>query len=104
MPRPRYVAFRIDAAKPATRRGVGTALRDACKAAAWPAERPLQLTRFAWPHGIVRVEHTESAAARRILASLTTCEGQAVQVETLGTSGTLLALTTRLGILRERTD
>lgn len=104
MPRPRYVAFRIDAAKPVARRGLANALRDACKAAAWPADRPLQLTRFAWPHGIVRVEHTEAAAARGLLASVGACEGQPVAVQGLGTSGTLKALTTRLGFLQERTD
>lgn len=104
MPRPRYVAFRLEAAQPVTRRGLGLALRDACKACAWPAERPLQLTRFAWPYGIVRVEHTEAAAARRLLAQVVGCDGQAVQVVPLGTSGTLKALTTRLGVLQERTD
>ncbi len=101
MPRPRYVAFRITAAKELPRRAVGNALRAASKG--WPEGTAPQLTRYAWPHGIVRVEHTHAAQARALLAALRDVEGP-VQVEPLSTSGTLKALTTRLGLLEERTD
>lgn len=101
MPRPRYVAFRIDGAKPLARRAVANALRAASKD--WPEGTAPQLTRYAWPHGIVRVEHEHAARARALLAGLRDIEGP-VGVETLSTSGTLAALTGRIGVLRDRTD
>jgi RNase P/RNase MRP subunit POP5 len=89
-PRPRYVAFRLDG-DDAGRRKVADAVR---ALAPW-----MQLTRFGHPHGIVRVDHDRLAQARRLLSG-----GQIAgsRVETLGTSGTLKALTTRLGILQKR--
>lgn len=102
MPRPRYIAFRIAATKPLARRAVGQALRTA--SAAWTEGTAPQLTRFEWPHGIVRVEHIHQEAARRLLAGLTQMDGVAVQVETLSASGTLKALTDRVGVLTKRTD
>lgn len=102
MPRPRYIAFRIEAAAPLQRRSVGNALRSASKG--WAEGTAPQLTRYEWPHGIVRVEHTEQAAARKLLAGITVMEGAPVKVETLSASGTLKALTTRIGVLTKRTD
>ena len=104
MPRPRYVAFRIEAPKPLPRKAVAAGLRAAAKALALPEALAPQLTRYAWPHGIVRVEHTEAARTRALLGALRDLDGTPVKVETLSTSGTLLALTTRLGVLAERTD
>ena len=101
MPRPRYVAFRIDGPKPLARKAVSAALRAATKG--WAEGTAPQLTRYAWPHGIVRVEHTHAAQARALLAALRDIDGP-VQVEPLSTSGTLAALTDRVGVLRERTD
>ena len=102
MPRPRYIAFRIDAATPLPRRAVGNALRAASKG--WPEDQAPKLTRYEWPHGIVRVEHTEQADAKRLLAAITAMDGIPVKVETLSASGTLKALTTRIGVLTKRTD
>lgn len=102
MPRPRYIAFRIAAAAPLPRRAVGNALRAA--STGWPEDKAPKLTRYEWPHGIVRVEHTEQAAARKLLAALTAMDGAAVKVETLSASGTLKALTERIGVLTKRTD
>lgn len=102
MPRPRYIAFRIDGPGPLARRAVGQALRLA--SAHWPEGSAPQLTRYEWPHGIVRVEHTSSARARDLLNGLQVMDGQAVVVTALSTSGTLKALTTRVGVLRNRTD
>ena len=104
MPRPRYVAFRIDGPRPLARRAVGAAVRNAAKAAGWPDADAPQLTRYAWPHGIVRVEHTRAAGAKGLLQAITAIDGDAVRVATLSTSGTLDALTSRLGVLTERTD
>jgi len=94
MPRPRYIAFAIDGARPAARGEVQQALR------ALPGSP--QLTRYAWPHGIVRVEHGHEAACRAALARVQRVGDQAATVRPLSTSGTLLALTTRLGVLQER--
>lgn len=102
MPRPRYVAFRIEAERPIARRAVGQALRQA--SADWPQGTAPQLTRYEWPHGIVRVEHTQQAAAGALLAGLQNMEGLSVRVRTLSASGTLKALTQRIGALTQRTD
>lgn len=102
MPRPRYIAFRIDGGKPVSRRALGQALRVA--SAHWEAGTAPQLTRYEWPHGIVRIEHTQQGAARSLLASLVELEGGPATVVPLSASGTLKALTTRLGILQARTD
>ena len=102
MPRPRYIAFRIDAAAPVPRRAVSQALRAAC--AGWPSGTAPQLTRYEWPHGIVRVEHTEQHATRQVLAGLVRMETQEVTVAPLSASGTLQALTRRLGVLQTRVD
>lgn len=104
MPRPRYVAVRIDGATPAPRRAFGLALRAAAQAAAWPDAAQPHLTRYAWPHAIVRVEHTQVAAVRLLLEGLRALDGHPVRVACLSTSGTLKALTGRLGILQTRTD
>lgn len=102
MPRPRYVAFHVTAEKPLSRRAVGQALRQA--GASWPEGTAPQLTRYEWPHGIVRVEHTQQGPARALLAALRIIDGTAVQVITLSSSGTLKALTQRIGVLAKRTD
>lgn len=101
MPRPRYVAFRIEGPKELPRRAVGNALRAASQD--WPEGAAPQLTRYAWPHGIVRVEHTGQARAIALLNGLVAIDGP-VRVETLSSSGTLKALTGRLGLLEDRTD
>ena len=101
MPRPRYVAFRIDGPKELARKSVSAALRAATKG--WAEGTAPQLTRYAWPHGIVRVEHTHATQARALLAALRDIEGP-VAVVPLSTSGTLKALTDRIGVLERRTD
>lgn len=100
MDRPRYVAFRIDQEAPVSRRAVGQALQAAAREAGL-AEAP-QLTRYAFPHGIVRVSHEHLATLRALLPRLRAPNGQAIPVETLLTSGTILALTSRLGVLGTR--
>jgi RNase P/RNase MRP subunit POP5 len=105
MPRPRYIAFRIEGAQ-VSRRAFGNALRGRARHEGWTDAQGPHLTRFAWPHGIVRVEHTEQAKARDLLARITwAVEGEAkaeLRVETLATSGTLSALTDKVGVLGTR--
>ena len=106
MPRPRYVAVQLDAAKPLSRKAFANAVKGRARHDGWSdADAPV-LTRFAWPHAIVRVEHTHAAKARALLGAITwVVEGEAkvpLTVTPLSTSGTLSALTERLGVLQKR--
>lgn len=88
----RYVAVRLDGHR-MDRRDVARTLGRWFQS--WPgAERP-QLTRFDWPHAIVKVHHFRLADCRAVLDGET-------GVETLSSSGTIKALTMRLGILQDR--
>lgn len=106
MPRPRYVAFEVKAAAPVSRRAFANALKGRARHEGWPDADGPHLTRYAFPHGIVRVEHSRAAACRALLGAVTwAVEGGArveLAVRTLSTSGTLKALTGRVGVLRER--
>jgi RNase P/RNase MRP subunit POP5 len=106
MPRPRYVAFAVRAPVPVSRRAFANALKGRARHEGWPDADGPHLTRFAYPHGIVRVEHTHLAKARALLPAITLAMegGTRVEfsVETLSSSGTLKALTTRLGVLADR--
>jgi RNase P/RNase MRP subunit POP5 len=106
MPRPRYVAFEVKSAAPVSRRAFANALRGRARHDGWPDDDGPHLTRYAYPHGIVRVEHEKAEACRRLLAAVTwAVEGGArveLDVRTLSTSGTLKALTGRVGVLKER--
>jgi RNase P/RNase MRP subunit POP5 len=108
MPRPRYVAFRIDGAKPVSRRAFNNALKGRARHEGWADADGPHLTRYGWPHGIVRVEHTHLARCRELLARVTwAVDGDAkvdLRVETLSSSGTLKALTERVGVLAERAE
>jgi RNase P/RNase MRP subunit POP5 len=105
MSRPRYLAF-VLRGPPLSRRAFGNALRGRAKHEGWAGGEGPHLTRYAWPHGIVRVEHTRQQSARDLLGRITwAVEGTArveVAVETVGASGTLKALTGRVGFLAER--
>lgn len=106
MPRPRYIAFKLEAAKPVSRRAVANAIKGQARQQGWAdADAPV-LTRFAWPHGIVRVEHLHAERARKLLAALAwVVEGEAkspLKATPLSTSGTLKALTERVGVLKRR--
>lgn len=108
MPRPRYVAFRIDAATPVSRRAFANALKGRARHEGWTDADGPHLTRYAWPHGIVRVEHTHLAKCRALLPAVTWAMEGGTRVEiavvTLSSSGTLKALTTRLGVLEGRAE
>ena len=106
MPRPRYLAFEVKAATPVSRRAFANALKGRARHEGWADADGPHLTRYAFPHGIVRVEHTHAAKGRALLAGVTwAVEGGArveLTVEPLSTSGTLKALTDRVGVLKER--
>src|SRR5690349_24927466 len=93
MPRPRYVAFRLDGKVPVSRRAFANALKGRARHEGWPDGDGPHLTRYEWPHGIVRVEHTRLADCRALLPRVTwAMEGQArveFAVATLSSSGTL---------------
>jgi RNase P/RNase MRP subunit POP5 len=108
MPRPRYIAFELRSPAPVSRRAFTNALKGRARHDGWADADGPHLTRYAFPHGIVRVEHTHSARGRELLQRITwAMEGGArieFVVESLSTSGTLKALTTRTGVLAERAD
>lgn len=88
----RYVAVKLDG--PAMdRRDLSRALGRWFQS--WQGSERPQLTRFEWPHAIVKVHHFKLAELR---AALDAESG----VETMSSSGTIKALTTRLGILKVR--
>lgn len=95
--RPRHVALRLEAPAPLGRRQFQEALQARLTARGWKGG-PVRLTRHAWPHAMVRVGHDDLAALRAVLAG----SWGTLQVETLGVSGTIAALSQRLGILTSR--
>lgn len=108
MPRPRYVAFELRATSPVSRRAFANALKGRARHEGWPDADGPHLTRYAFPHGIVRVEHSRAADCRALLAGVAWAveAGQRVElaVRTTSTSGTLKALTGRIGVLAQRAD
>ena len=106
MPRPRYLAFEVKAPSAVSRRAFANALKGRARHEGWPDADGPHLTRYAFPHGIVRVEHTHAAACRKLLAAITWAVEGTTRIEfvvvPLSTSGTLKALTDRVGVLKER--
>ncbi len=102
----RYVAFRLDGSTPIGRRALGNALKGRFRKNGWPDEELPQLTRFEWPHAIIKVHHHRLADAREGLPKMDwAIENDAkvsLTVETLSSSGTIKTLTDRLGILQVR--
>ena len=102
----RYVAFRLHGETPLSRRAVQNAVLGRARREGVPDDEAPQLTRYEWPHAIVRVHHFHLAAVREWLPRITWAVEAAarvpVTVETLSSSGTIRALTRRLGILEER--
>ena len=95
-PRYRYVAFRVDGARPLGREEVLDAFH------ALP-ER-LWLVDFEDPLGLARCVHTRKEATIAALRGLTSIGGVPVRVVTLGTSGTIRAATEKYlaGAFRRR--
>lgn len=97
----RYVAVEMTGNAP-SRRALQNAIGKAGKRQNIPDERRPQVTRFAWPHAILRFEHHDVDAAREWLGTLEQTQDGPIAVRTLSTSGTIKSLTDRLGILTRR--
>jgi RNase P/RNase MRP subunit POP5 len=106
MERPRYIAFRLHGPTAVSRRAFGNALRGRARHEGWQDADGPHLTRYEWPHGIVRTAHTHQAKTKGLLGRITwAVEGAGkveLKVETLSASGTLRALTDRVGFLQQR--
>jgi len=76
------------------RQDVISALRSQCKARFDTdcKELGIYLTRFDGEQGIVRCKHTEKDRAIQLLTSINIIASQKVEIETLGTSGTIKSL------------
>jgi len=102
----RYVAFRLHGTRALSRRAVQNAVKGRARKDGVPDDFAPQLTRYEWPHAIVRVDHRHLADLRASLPRITWAVEDTmrvdVRVETLSSSGTIRALTDRLGVLRQR--
>lgn len=102
----RYVAFRADGATGVSRRAMQNAILGRFRSLGWSDGDVPKLTRYEWPHGIVRVDHRRLADCRAALPRMDwAVEGRdklVFRVTTLSSSGTLKALTDRIGLLRQR--
>ncbi len=105
-PRPRYVAFRIKAPQPISRRALATALKGRARHEGIDEAHLPQLTRFEYPHGIVQCQHTHLRQVQELLPRITWVVEAAAKVPAsltpLLSSGTIKTLTDRLGILAKR--
>lgn len=101
----RYIGFRLQGPR-AGRHAVKMAIQAMWRAAGTPDDLHPLLTRYEHPHGIIRVHHHQVEMARALLPRLREIrhDGRRIEVtlETLGMSGTLRALTERLGVLQAR--
>jgi RNase P/RNase MRP subunit POP5 len=101
-PRWRYIAMRLEGT-PIARKALQNAIIGRARHEQVPEPH---LTRFEWPHAIVRATHATAEATRAMLGRLTFAVENDAKVElkavTLGTSGTLKALTGRHRILMQR--
>ncbi len=102
----RYVAFRLEGPNPVSRKALQNAIKGRFRKEEWPDEELPQLTRFEWPHAIVKVHHFRLSDCRNVLPKMDWAVEAAAkvsfQVETLSSSGTIKTLTDRLGILSDR--
>ncbi len=102
----RYVAIKLSGETRLSRRTVSNAILGRARREDIPDDEAPQLTRYEWPHAIVRVHHYRLADAREWLPRITWAVEAATKVpltvETLSSSGTIKALTTRIGVLTER--
>lgn len=101
----RYIALALTGG-PVSRRGLQNALLGRARKEGITDDLAPQLTRFAWPHAIVKVHHHALAAARdwlpRVDFAVDNGAKIALGVSTIKSSGTIKALTEKLGILQER--
>ncbi len=101
----RYIALALTGG-PATRRSLQNAVLGRARKEGIPDDEAPALTRFAWPHAIVKVHHYRLDEAREWLPRITFVveagERRELGVATMKSSGTIRSLTDKLGILQER--
>ncbi len=101
----RYIALALTGG-PATRRSLQNAVLGRARKEGIPDDQAPQLTRFEWPHAIVKVHHHRLIEACEWLPRVSfVVEAGAklpLGVATMKASGTIRSLTARLGILQER--
>jgi len=85
--RQRYIAFRVESRRTPSQTDLADALRAA--AAALPAESRPRLVLWRDGQGLVRCPHTAKEPTIALVRGITAVGGQAVTVQTLGTSGTI---------------
>lgn len=102
----RYVAVRFEGSRPVSRRGLQNALKGRFRKLGFEDAELPHLTRYDWPHAIVKVPHHRLADARAGLPKMDWAieRGDKVpfRTETLLSSGTIKTLTDRLGVLQKR--
>jgi hypothetical protein len=86
-PRPRHLLVRFEG-RPVSRGELQDALKARLREAGWSGP-PVRLTRFAWPHACLMVEHTGLPRLRELVPG----DWGSVRAQTLRASGTLRALT-----------
>lgn len=105
-PRPRYIAFKVDADRRVGRQAVANALKGRARHEGLAGDAMPRLTRYDFPHGVVWADHRWADQVRAMLGRITWVVegGQKVPVglEAILTSGTIKRLTQRTGVLRER--
>ncbi|MGB1586361.1 MAG: hypothetical protein ACPHID_04885 [Thermoplasmatota archaeon] len=101
----RYIAVKMDGPK-LSRRELNKAVMALGRKRGLPEGRWPSLTRYEYPHAIIRVQHMDAWACRQWLAAgLAVKDGATpatLALETLSSSGTIKTLTERLGILLKR--
>lgn len=101
----RYIAFKLEGPT-VTRRAADHGIRGRARKDGIPDDKMPQLTRYEWPYGIVKIDHKFDRTLRDSLTKwhFVVMQGEKVRVDAkpLSTSGTIKALTTRLGVLQKR--
>lgn len=101
----RYIAVALDGPK-VSRRDLNRAVLELGRSRGLPEDRWPSLTRYDFPHALVRVQHMDAWPCREWLAKGLTVKhnGKATSlaVATLRTSGTVKTVTEKLGILLKR--
>lgn len=101
----RYIAVQFSGQK-CSRQALSNAIKGRFRKEEWPEEELPQLTRFSWPHAIIKFPHFRALEGREVLPRMDwAIDGGArvsFKTETLRTSGTIKTLTDNLGILAER--
>jgi RNase P/RNase MRP subunit POP5 len=101
----RYIAVKFTGTAP-SRSGLQNAIKGRFRKSGWPEEELPQLTRYKWPHAIIKFPHTRAIEGREVLPNMDWAieggEKLVFTTEPLRTSGTIKTLTDNLKILQVR--